>query len=60
MIIELTPQEVMVMHKALNTHMYIVERVINGDEVLNEETLKTAIDSILIMKDIKLKLDNND
>ena len=58
--IELTQQEIMVIQKAIKTHQYIIERVINGDQVLDKETLNTAVDSILIMKAINLKLNTND
>jgi hypothetical protein len=58
--IELTPQEIVIIQKALTTHQYIVERVMNGDQVLNEATLKEAVDSMLTMKAINLKLNNND
>ena len=58
--IELTPQEIKVIQKALKTDQYIIERVINGDQVLDEATIKEAIDSILIMKAINLKLNTND
>ena len=58
--IELTPQEIKVIQKALKTDQYIIERVINGDQVLDEATLKEAIDSILLMKAINLKLNTNE
>ena len=58
--IELTPQEIKVIQKALKTDQYIIERVINGDQVLDEATIKEAIDSILIMKAINLKLNTNE
>ena len=58
--IELTQQEIMVIQKAIKTHQYIIERVINGDQVLDEATLNTAVDSILLMKAINLKLNTND
>jgi len=58
MTIELTQQEIVIIQKALKTHQYIVERVINGDQIINEPTLKEAIDTILTMKAINLKLNN--
>ena len=58
--IELTPEEIMVIQKAIKTHKYIIERVMNGDQVLDKETLNTAVDSILLMKAINLKLNTND
>jgi len=57
--IELTQQEIMIIQKALTTHQYIVERILNGDKVLDEPTLKDAIDTILTIKSINIKLNNN-
>jgi len=58
--IELTQQEIVIIQKALKTHQYIVERIINGDQIINEPTLKEAIDTILTIKSINIKLNNNE
>jgi hypothetical protein len=54
--IELTPQEILVIQKALTTHQHIIERVLNGDKILDKATLKEAIDILLTMKNINHKL----
>jgi hypothetical protein len=54
--VELTPQEILVIQKALTTHHYVVERVLNGDKILDKATLKEAIDILLTMKNINHKL----
>ena len=56
--LELTPQEIDVIQKAIVAYEYIVENIINGDTILDEVTLKDAIDRLLIMKAINLKLNN--
>lgn len=55
---ELTQQEATLIAKALSTYQFIAERMLNGTgNTLTEQQQQTAMDEILLIRNINIKLE---